>query len=235
MLPDLQTRERVRLAGVPELVIVATGPANELRAMGLKSRVLLDPHLAGRTLFGAEGIPSAVLIDEHGRVASDVGDGYIPSFEMAGLVPFVPSEQVTVDAILKLAEVQATDVVYDLGCGDGRVVVTAAKTYGARGVGVDINPERLAEARANAKTAGVDHLVQFEQRELLDCDFRSATVVTMYLLPKMNMQLRPKLLADLAPGTRVVSHAFDMQDWKPERETEVNGDTLYLWTIPVRT
>jgi ribosomal protein L11 methylase PrmA len=125
-------------------------------------------------------------------------------------------------------------VVYDLGCGDGRVVIAAAKQYGARGVGVDINPERLEEARANARKAGVDHLVQFEERAMLDSDLRGATVVTMYLLPKMNLQLRPKLLAELSPGARVVSHGFTMDDWKPDRETTVNNDTLYLWTIPVR-
>jgi peroxiredoxin len=238
MVSDLKTRERVRLAvSAPELVIVASGPERDIRAMASTElspggpRVLLDPHLAARTLFGAEGTPSAVLIDEQGRVASAVGEGYIPSFEMAGLVPFVPSESGTVDAMLKLAGVAATDVVYDLGCGDGRVVIAAAKTYGARGVGVDIDPERIAEARANAKKAGVEHLVQFEERALLDCDLRGATVVTMYLLPKMNMELRPKLLAELLPGTRVVSHAFTMGDWKPDRETTVSDDTLYLWTI----
>ena len=234
MLPDLKTRERLRLPDVPELVILASGPAKDSRALGLESRVLLDPHLAGRTLFGAEDTPSAVLIDEHGCVATAVGAGYVPSFELTGLVPFVPTEQVTVDAMLKFAGVRAEDVVYDLGCGDGRVVISAAKTYGARGVGVDINPERIAEARANAKKAGVEHLVKFEDRALLDCDLRGATVVTMYLLPKMNMQLRPKLLAELAPGARVVSHGFDMGDWKPDRETVVNGDALYLWTIPMR-
>jgi hypothetical protein len=238
MVSDLKTRERVRLAvSAPELVIVASGPERDIRAMASTElspggpRVLLDPHLAARAIFGAESAPSAVLIDEQGRVASAVGEGYIPSFEMAGLVPFVPSESGTVDAMLKLAGVAATDVVYDLGCGDGRVVIAAAKTYGARGVGVDIDPERIAEARASAKKAGVEHLVQFEERALLDCDLRGATVVTMYLLPKMNMELRPKLLAELLPGTRVVSHAFTMGDWKPDRETTVSDDTLYLWTI----
>lgn len=235
MIPDIKTQELSGLAKAPELILIASGPAESTRAHAFRSRVLLDPHLAGRALFGAVNLPAVVVIDEHGRMATDVKAGYVPSFELIGLVPFVPTANETVEAMLKLASVKSTDVVYDLGCGDGRVVVGAAKTYGARAVGVDINPQRLDEGRANAKAAAVEHLVRFEQGDLSDVDVHEATVVTMYLLPKVNMQLRGKLLAELKAGTRVVSHGFDMEDWKPEREIVVNGDTLYLWTIPEKS
>ncbi len=147
-------------------------------------------------------------------------------------VPFVPSPEAVVNGMLKLADVKPTDTVYDLGCGDGRIVITAAKTYGARGVGVDISPERVAEAQANAKKAEVDHLVRFEENDLFKADIRPATVVTLYLLPDVNMRLRPRLWDQLKPGVRVVSHSFDMGDWKPDREEVVDGRHIYLWTIP---
>jgi cyclopropane fatty-acyl-phospholipid synthase-like methyltransferase len=147
-------------------------------------------------------------------------------------VPYVPTSERVVNAMLKLADVKKTDIVYDLGCGDGRIVIAAAKQYGARGVGIDINPERIQQAQANAKVAGVDKLVKFEENDLFDADISQATVVTLYLLPSVNMRLRPKLLKDLKPGTRVVSHSFDMRDWKAEKEDEVDGARIYLWTVP---
>ena len=119
--------------------------------------------------------------------------------------------------MLKLADVRKTDVVCDLGCGDGRIVVAAAKNYGARGVGIDINPQRVQEAKENAKKAGVENLVRFEVNDLFKADIHEATVVTLFLLPEVNMRLRPKLLQDLQPGTRIVSNTFDMGDWKPTR------------------
>jgi SAM-dependent methyltransferase len=149
-------------------------------------------------------------------------------------VPYVPSPNPVVEGMLKLAGVKSTDVVYDLGCGDGRIVIAAAKTYGAKGVGVDINPERIQEAKANAKSAGVEEKVRFEENDLFKADIRNATVVTLYLLPDVNMRLKPKLLSDLKPGTRVVSHSFDMEDWKPDKEETVDGRHLYLWTIPAK-
>ncbi|HEY2012310.1 MAG TPA: methyltransferase domain-containing protein [Bryobacteraceae bacterium] len=149
-------------------------------------------------------------------------------------VPFVPTPDVVVAAMLKLANVQSSDTVYDLGSGDGRIVIAAAKEYGAHGVGVDINPERVQEANANAKKAGVENLVKFEENDLFNADIHNATVVTLYLLPNVNARLRPKLLKDLKPGTRVVSHSFDMEDWKPEKEEVVDGRHIYLWTIPAR-
>src|SRR5689334_10408822 len=130
-------------------------------------------------------------------------------------VVFVPTPPDVVDAMLKLGKVSSSDVVYDLGCGDGRIVIAAAKTYGARGVGIDINPERIKEARANARTAGVEGLVRFEENDLFQADIREATVVTLFLLPTVNLKLRPRLLRELKPGTRIVSNTFDMGDWKP--------------------
>src|SRR5690348_1093527 len=149
-------------------------------------------------------------------------------------VPYVPTPDAVVQGMLKLAGVQKTDLVYDLGCGDGRIVITAAKVYGAHGVGVDINPERIREARENAKQAGVEDLVKFVEADLFDADIHNATVVTLYLLPSINLKLRPKLMRDLKPGTRVVSHAFDMGDWKPEKQDQVDGRTVYFWTVPAR-
>lgn len=155
-----------------------------------------------------------------------------PKIERVPEVPYVPTDNNVVDGMLKLAGVKSTDIVYDLGCGDGRIVVRAAKNYGARGVGVDINPVRIQEARENAKRNNVEGLITFQEGDLFDADIHEATVVTLYLLPNVNLRLRPKLLKDLKPGTRIVSHSFDMGDWKPEREEQVEGATIYLWTIP---
>jgi SAM-dependent methyltransferase len=149
-------------------------------------------------------------------------------------VPYVPTSNNVVQAMLKLAGVTNMDVVYDLGCGDGRIVITAAQQFGARGVGIDINPARIQEANANAKQAGVTDKVRFEEKDLFEADIKEASVVTLYLLSSVNMRLRPKLLADLKPGTRVVSNTFDMGDWKPDREEEIDGRRIMLWTVPAR-
>jgi SAM-dependent methyltransferase len=149
-------------------------------------------------------------------------------------VPFVPSPAEAVSAMLKLAGVKQDDVVYDLGSGDGRIVIAAARQYGARGVGIDIDPARIAEAERNARAAGVEKRVRFVRQDLFDADIRDATVVTLYLLPRINQRLRPKLLAELKPGTRIVSYGFDMGDWAPERSVEVGSSTVYLWVIPRR-
>lgn len=147
-------------------------------------------------------------------------------------VIYVPTPQEVVDAMLKLANVHKGDVVYDLGCGDGRIVVTAAKRYGVRGVGIDINPERIRDAKENAQQNGVTNLVTFRNEDLFEADIKEATVVTLYLLTSLNIKLRPKLLRDLKPGTRIVSHSFDMGEWKPDKTENVNGRTIYLWTVP---
>jgi cyclopropane fatty-acyl-phospholipid synthase-like methyltransferase len=147
-------------------------------------------------------------------------------------VIFVPTPQEVVDAMLEVAKVTKTDVVYDLGSGDGRIPVTAAKKYGARAVGIDIDPQRIKEATANAEAAGVTDKVKFLNQDLFTSNISDASVVTLYLLPSLNVKLMPKLKAELKPGTRIVSHAFDMGDWKPEQTLNVNGRTVYYWTIP---
>ncbi|MDZ8050063.1 MAG: SAM-dependent methyltransferase [Aulosira sp. ZfuVER01] len=152
--------------------------------------------------------------------------------ERAGDVPYVPTPQPVVDAMLKVAKVGKNDVLYDLGSGDGRIVITAAKKYGTRGTGIDIDPERIQEANQNAKTAGVSDRVKFVQQDLFNTNLSDATVVTLYLLPEVNLKLRPKLLKELKPGTRIVSHAFDMGDWKPQQTLNVDGKTIYYWVVP---
>ncbi len=149
-------------------------------------------------------------------------------------VPYVPTPPEVVDAMLTLANVKKGDVVYDLGCGDGRVVVTAAKEKGARGVGIDIDQERINEATENAEKAGVIDRVEFRRQDLFKADIHEATVVAIYLLPAINLKLRPKLWRELKPGTRIVSHDFDMGDWKPEKQIEVGGEMIYFWTVPPR-
>ncbi len=149
-------------------------------------------------------------------------------------VIYVPTPQEVVEAMLKVADVKKGDVLYDLGCGDGRIPVTAAKKLGIRAVGIDIDPERIAEANANAKAAGVENLVRFRNEDLFQADFSEATVVTLYLLPELNLKLRPRLWNELKPGTRIVSHQFDMAEWKPEKTVELNGRTIYFWRIPAR-
>ncbi len=147
-------------------------------------------------------------------------------------VIYVPTPQEVVDAMLKLAGVHSGDVVYDLGCGDGRMVVTAAKRYGVRGVGIDINPVRVQEALENVKQNGVGNLVTIKNEDLFEANISEASVVTLYLLTSLNIKLRPKLWKELKPGTRIVSHSFDMGDWKPEKTEQVDGRTIYLWRVP---
>ena len=149
-------------------------------------------------------------------------------------VIFVPTPGEVVDTMLRMAAVTKKDTVYDLGCGDGRIVITAAQRYGARGVGIDIDPDRVSEATENVRKAGVADRVRIVRGDLFEADISAATVVTLYLLTDLNLKLRPKLLRDLSPGTRVVSHAFSMGDWTPERTAEIAGTTVYLWRIPAR-
>jgi len=150
-------------------------------------------------------------------------------------VIFVPTPPEVVAAMLKVARVGKGDVIYDLGSGDGRIVISAVKDFGAtRGVGIDIDPERIAEASENARQAGVADRVTFLNQDLFTTNFSDATVVTLYLLPSLNLRLRPKLLSDLRPGTRVVSHAFDIGDWVPEQTIDVGGRRVYFWTVPAR-
>lgn len=151
-------------------------------------------------------------------------------------IHYVPTPQELVDVMLDMARVGKDDVVYDLGSGDGRLIITAAKKYGASGVGIDIDPQRIAESRENAKKSGVEDRLRFLEQDLFESDFHEATVVTLYLLSELNLRLRPQLLAQLKPGTRVVSHAFMMGDWQPDehKTIETNGKSYdaYYWVVP---
>ena len=151
--------------------------------------------------------------------------------------PFVPTPPDVVDRMLLFAAVKPSDVLYDLGCGDGRIVIAAAKTYGTRGVGVDIDPQRIAEARRNARAAGVEHLVTFRVADALETDVSEATVVTLYLVASLNARLRPRLMTQLDPGARIVSHNFAIGDWDPDavdvfRSADGQPRTLLRWNIP---
>jgi SAM-dependent methyltransferase len=151
-------------------------------------------------------------------------------------VPYVPTPPEVVQRMIQLGGVRSGDVLYDLGCGDGRIVIEAVKTPGVRGVCVDIDPERIADAKRNAATAGVTDRIRFVEGDLFKVPFNDATVMTLYLMPDVNMRLRPRLLSELRPGTRIVSHAFDMGDWTPEErvvvELQPSTYVLYRWTIP---
>lgn len=149
-------------------------------------------------------------------------------------VPYVPTPEHVVEGMLSLAQVNSKDVVYDLGCGDGRIVVTAAKKYGARGIGVDNNPERIRESWANAKQSNLSSpQVDFRTQDLFQTNLRDASVVTLYLLPEINLKLRPKLFQELKPGTRIVSHSFTMDDWEPDSMIFIDSRRIYFWRIPV--
>lgn len=149
-------------------------------------------------------------------------------------VVFVPTPQPVVDAMLALAGVQPGEMVYDLGCGDGRAVITAARHFGARGIGVDIDPRRIEESRANAREAGVTDRVEFKQEDLFTMQFADADVLFLYLLPELNLRLRPRILDELRPGTRVVSHSFRMAEWEPDEYRWVGTSSIFLWIVPAK-
>lgn len=158
--------------------------------------------------------------------------GFAQEAELKKDVPYVPTRQNVVEAMLSLAKVKKEDVVYDLGCGDGRIIITSAKLYGTNGVGIDIDPVRIKEANENAQKENVAEKVTFIEGDLFKQDFSKATVVTLFLLPKVNEKLRPILLKQLKPGTRIVSHAFRIGSWKPEQTITVDNTMLFLWTVP---
>lgn len=168
--------------------------------------------------------------------------GFVPYATEGGWplidAPYVVTPPPVVDAMLTVAGVTGDDVVYDLGSGDGRIVIAAARTYGARGIGYELDPERVREAREKARAAGVADRVRFEVQDIFTADLREATVVTMYLLPEVNLRLKPRLLSELRPGTRIVSHAFDLGEWAPEKVVTVTGSdglyTVYCWVVPPR-
>jgi len=171
-------------------------------------------------------------------VAAPIGADQAPQSrrpDAPQLAPYVPTPQDVVDRMLALAGVKKGDVVYDLGCGDGRIPITAARIFGARGVGVDIDPQRIAEANANAAAAGVTNLVTFKLQDAMTTDVSDATIVTLYLLSASNLKLRPILTRQLKPGARIVSHSFGMGDWEPQEvdnfyDADGRAQTLYLWT-----
>jgi hypothetical protein len=152
-------------------------------------------------------------------------------------VPYVPTDEKVVAEMLKVAKVKKSDVLYDLGSGDGRIVITAAKKFGTRGTGIELLPSLVQEARENARKSGVSGLARFVEGDIFDADISEATVVTLYLLPEVNMRLRPKLL-ELRPGTRIVSHNYDLGDWKPEKTIKIHlpdGEhTVFYWVVPPR-
>ena len=162
-----------------------------------------------------------------------VSGAHAQDFDSKKIVPFVPSPQEVVNRMIELAGVRKGDVVYDLGSGDGRIVITAAKK-GARAVGFEIDPDLVKESRNNIQKAGVADSAEIRNQDILTVDLSPASVVTMYLLPDVNLKLKPNLLSQLKPGSRVVSHAFDMGDWKPDRTERVEGRTIYLWIVPAR-
>ena len=159
--------------------------------------------------------------------------------ESKKIVPYVPTPQEVVEKMLDMAQVKKGDVVYDLGSGDGRIVVTAAKKYGVRAIGFEIDPQRIKESHENIKKAGVEKLVEIRQQDIRTVDLAPASVLTMYLLPEVNMMLRPNIWSQMKAGSRVISHDFDMGDWKPVREEHVKDSsgwehTLYLWRVEAR-
>lgn len=149
-------------------------------------------------------------------------------------VPYIPTDEKIVHAMLELAEINATDLLFDLGCGDGRILVTAALEHNTRGVGIDMDPQRINEAIEYAGYTGVEHLVHFFEGDLMDADFSAATVVSLYLLDLVNLALRPRLLDELRPGTRIVSHAFQMGDWKADQQHHSAGINIYKWIVPAK-
>ena len=209
--------------------------------MQLQRMLMLFVASASIISFGASSVPQIEIAQAQDTPAStpQATPSATPNTQSEQRepdVPYVPTPQPVVDAMLKLANVKKGDVLYDLGSGDGRIPITAAKKYGVRAVGIDINPERIAEANQNAKKAGVTKQVQFRQQDLFQTKLGEASVVTLYLLPDINVKLRPQLFKQLKPGTRIVSHDFDMGEWKPDKVLQVKGPTrehtLYYWVVP---
>jgi SAM-dependent methyltransferase len=212
---------RLLLPFVAAALAVAAGCADrEAAPAGSEERPIVD-------------VPPLMAVVPADAAAGVRNDSTKPPRRGADVV-YVPTPQPVVDAMLELAEVQPGDVLYDLGSGDGRIPITAARRHGVRAIGIDIDPDMVREANANARQAGVAGLVSFREDDLFEADFGDADVVTLYLLDSLNLKLRPRLLAELEPGTRIVSHAFGMGDWTPERTLRVGNSTLYRWTVPER-
>ena len=208
-----------------------------LLVLALLSACSNDTVGAAEPSFEPAGVVDEAAPPDSGVTAASPGSPFEADAPPARTpdVIYVPTPQPVVDAMLEMAGVGPDDVLYDLGSGDGRIPVTAAQRFGIRAVGIDINPVRISEANANAEEAGVTDKVTFIEGDLFDAYISDATVVTLYLLQSLNVRLRPKLLSELQPGTRIVSHSFDMaNEWEPEETREVEGSMIYLWTVPER-
>ena len=190
-------------------------------------------------------IPVVLLVFAAAGLVSVSGrNGFLPvagaqDEENKRIVPYVPTPQEVVEKMLDMAQVKKGDVVYDLGSGDGRIVVTAAKKYGVKAIGFEIDPQRIKESHENIKKAGVEKLVEIRQQDIRTVDLSPASVLTMYLLPEVNMMIRPNIWSQMKAGSRVVSHDFDMGDWKPVREEHIKDSsgwehTLYLWRVETK-
>ena len=222
-------------------------PARQFRSLGAILRLFarrrpashdlqtnIDPDMRSPFARVAPIFVLTVLLS----VISTVAEPPPKPLEKAPEVPYEPTHEKVVAKMLKVAKVRKNDILYDLGSGDGRIVIAAAKKFGAHGVGIDIDPVLVKDARENAIKAGVAEKVKFVQQDLFKTNIREATVVTLYLLPEVNRRLRPKLLNDLKPGTRVVSHNHDMGDWTPLKTLKVRvpqEHTIYYWVVPPRT
>ncbi len=199
-------------------------PANRLPTSGMTRRRLLG-------CLGSLGVAACTPL----AAAPDPAAREATGFFFAASPPFVPTRPEVMDAMLSLAEIGPRDVVYDLGCGDGRLVIAACKRFGARGLGVDLDERLIAEAQAQAQWQGVADRAKFESRNIFDVDLKPATVVMLYLSVETNQNLRPRLLADLAPGSRIVSNRFDMGDaWAPETTVHAGDTPVHLWRIAPR-
>jgi SAM-dependent methyltransferase len=206
--------------------------------MAMKSRPFL------RALLGGAGVALAAILVflafHHGTGAPEPqpGNGFDPAIfnrRPTNLdAPYVATDMEVVDAMLALAQVRPGDYVIDLGSGDGRILIAAARSVGARGLGVDIDPARIRESNINARAAGVAGRIAFRRQDLFATSLSEADVLTLYLLPEVNLRLRPRILAEMRPGTRVVSHDFDMGDWRWDQRQRVGTATIYLWTVPAR-
>ena len=190
--------------------------------LDVAAKVLLAVAMAASQQANAECAPAAA----HGASSPNMANVHEAD------VLYLPTPHPVVAAMLRLAGVSRADVVYDLGSGDGRIPIAAARAYGARGVGIELDGRMIERARCNAREAGMERLVEFRQEDLFSADLREATVVTLFLFPDMNRRLGPKLLAELRPGSRIVSHRFGLGDWRPERIIEADGHELFLWTVP---
>lgn len=190
-----------------------------------------DRGFGGNRLTRARAACAALLIASSLSYVAHAQEATQPTRKLD--VWYVATPHEVVDRMLRVAKIQPLDVVYDLGCGDGRMVIAAAKKYGVRGVGVDLDPKRIREARENAKRAGVEKLVEFRVADMFETDVSEADVVLLYLLPELNRRLKPKFFEQLQPGARIVSHDFDMgRDWPPDEYVKLGQDGVYLWVMP---